>query len=104
MAEVTNVAEQETSQSDFLKYIQNTPEMSQHLMSILSNLYTRPMKVSQVQTYLQEMFNITIQDPSIADEIREENLELYDRIFDLQDQADKLEKELEEAKEENEGI
>ena len=73
-------------------------------MKIYANLYNTPMKPSQVQPYLQEMFNVQKHDPNLQDQLRSENLDLYDTIFDLQEQVTTMEKELEELKEENEGL
>ena len=60
------------------------------------------MKISQVQPFLQEMFAVEKTDPTLGDSLRQENAGLYDEIFDLQEQLTDLEKELQEAKEENE--
>lgn len=90
--------------SDFQRYIENNPEVATQIMRILSNLYNRPMKISQVQPYLQRMFKVESINPELEDELRNENMELRDQIFDLQDRVLELEKELEEAREENEGL
>lgn len=73
-------------------------------MRILSNLYNRPMKISQVQPYLRQMFKVESIDPELEDELRAQNMELRDQIYDLQDRVVELEKQLEEAREENEGL
>ena len=50
------------------------------------------------------MFNVEKINPELEESLRQENAELYDEIFDMQDQVLELEKTLEEAKEENEGL
>jgi len=57
------------------------------------------MKISEVQPYLREMFKVEAVDPSLKDQLREENSALYDEIFDLQDRVLVLEKELAEIRE-----
>lgn len=96
--------EEQLITSDFQRYMENNPEMSEQIMKIVSTLYNKPMKVSQVQQYLRDMFAVEEVNPDLEDSLRQENSELYDEIFDLQDRVVELEKELEDAREENEGL
>ena len=97
-------ATSEKDVSDFHRYLINNPEMAQQIMTMLATLYNKPMKISQVQPYLRELYGVQMHPHGLEDKLRQENMDLYDQIFDLQDRVTQLEKELEEAKEENEGL
>ena len=83
MAENNAPVETETREvSSFQRYVEN-PEVANQLMRILSNLYNRPMKISQVQPYLKEMFKVEEINPDLEDALRNENAGLSETIFDL---------------------
>ena len=59
--------------SEFMKYMSTNPEVSEQMMKILTTLYNNPMKVSEVQPFLQQMYGIEQYDPAQEDTIRGEN-------------------------------
>ena len=53
MADVANTplnaeVEEAPPVSDFMRYLENNPEMSNEIMKMVSTLYNTPMKISQV--------------------------------------------------------
>ena len=87
--------------SEFQKYLQQHPDFGKELMKIVVELYNQPTKQSQVQAQIQKMFDIEKKDASMADQLRQENYELSNEIFDMQDELLALEKEYEEIKEDD---
>ena len=61
----------EIEASEFQKYLQGHPEFGQELMKIVVQLYNNPTKQSQVQPFIQKMFEIEKKDPAMADELRQ---------------------------------
>ena len=64
--------------SDFQKYMENNPDMANEIMKIVTTLYNTPMKISQVQPFLQQMYNVEKINPELEESLRQENAELYD--------------------------
>jgi len=60
--------------TEFQRYMHDNPEAAQQLGKIISTLYSNPMKQSQVQPFLKQMFGIQEVDPSKTDALRKENM------------------------------
>lgn len=80
MADVTeDEGNQEVVQSDaseFQKYLMTHPELGHRMAELVVKLYNKPMKLSQVQPYIEEMMEIERHDTSLADQLRQENCDL----------------------------
>ena len=66
----------EQVQSDLQRYMSQNPEMADELMKIIVQQYNNPKKISEVQNGIRESYEITEQDPSLAESLRAENLQL----------------------------
>ena len=77
------MADVKHSQSEFMKYMADNSECSEQIMRIMTTLYNNPMKISEVQPFLQQMYGIEQYDPAQEDTIRTDNQELQNEIFDL---------------------
>lgn len=71
-------------------------------MKIMVAMYNNPMKQSQIQDHLREIMQIEKVDPNMANELRAENEQLRNEIYDMNDELLILEKEYEEIKEDEE--
>ena len=63
-------------------------------------MYNNPKKNSEVPQQVQDMFGNQSFPKDMSDKLRNENLNLQNEIFDLQDQLLTMEKEYEDIKEE----
>jgi hypothetical protein len=73
--------------------------MAEEIMKIIVSQYNNPKKVSEVQDGIRAAYDIKAQDPSLAESLRADNLQLQVEIYDMQDQILEMEKEYEEIKE-----
>ena len=71
-------------------------------MSIMVTMYNTPVKPSQIQDQLKQIMNIEKVDPDMATQLRAENEQLRNEIYDMNDELLALEKEYEEIKEDEE--
>jgi predicted RNase H-like nuclease (RuvC/YqgF family) len=88
--------------SEFKKYLEANPQFSEELMSIMVTMYNNPMKESQIQDQLKQIMSIEKVDPEMATQLRAENEQLRNEIYDMNDELVALEKEYEEIKEDEE--
>ena len=71
-------------------------------MKIMVTMYNTPVKPSQIQEQLREIMQIEKVDPAMASQLRKENEQLRNEIYDMNDELLALEKEYEEIKEDEE--
>ena len=65
-------------------------------------MYNTPVKPSQIQDQLKQIMSIEKVDPEMATQLRAENEQLRNEIYDMNDELLALEKEYEEIKEDEE--
>ena len=59
-------------------------------MTILATLYNTPMKVSEVQPYLQNMHGIETRDNNLSSDLKRTNDRLQIEIYNLADERERL--------------